>query len=215
MKKSLFVGFVTLLPVLVTYIVLAFAIHFVTQPFQYSVRLLLENTGLFLEGIGVFTQYKVIAFLSNMLIIIFLVCLIFLVGFVAARGFHSLGLYIEKVIHKIPVISNIYGPIKELITMLFHPPSDAARQAVLVRYPSNDQQTVGIVTCEFRAKLYEDQIEPEEYVSVYVPSVPSVTNGFLCIYLKNEVTMFDMPADEALKYVMSFAKASKANSTQS
>ncbi|MCE5294272.1 MAG: DUF502 domain-containing protein [Chlamydiales bacterium] len=208
MRKSLFVGFVTLLPVLVTYIVLAFAIHLVTLPFQYSVRLVLENAGLFREGIGVFTQDQVIAFLSNVLIIVFLVCLIFMVGFVAARGFHSLGLYIEKVIHKIPVIGNVYGPTKELITMLFHPQSEAPRQAVLVPYPSKDQQTVGIVTCEFRAKLYDHQIEPEEYVSVFVPSVPNATGGYLCTYLKNEVTIFDMPADEALKYVMSFANKS-------
>ncbi len=211
MRKSLFIGLVTLLPVLLTYIILVFGINLITAPFEHGVRLILVNTPIFDNGFGIFTREQTIYYLSKILIIAFLAFFIFIVGFFAARVlYHPLGEYIEKVLLKIPVIKNIYGPLKDLVTVFFQPPIEVLRQSALVPYPSVEQYTVGIITGEFTAKLTTS--ETISYFTVFVPSSPNSTNGFLLVFKKDDVCVLDLPADEALKYVMSFG-ATKTSQT--
>ncbi len=208
MRKSFIIGLITLLPVIVTYIIIAFLLGLITAPFEYVVRLSLIKTGVFSDGLGVFTHEQIIKFFSTIFIVAFLICFIFLVGFFAARVvFHPLGHFIDGLMQKIPVVRSIYNPSKQLVNAFFKPQEEVERQAVLVPYPSKEQRTVAIVTGEFEADFGSDQ--KQQYVSVLVPSTPNATGGFLCSFPKRVVEPFNMPADEALKYIMRFASAKK------
>jgi len=207
MRKSFFAGLVTLLPVIVTFIVLSFGLSIITGPFEYFVSLILQRTHFFDHGIGIFTTEQVIYILSKFLIVIDLALFICLIGFCATRLIlHSWGNWLDDIMRRIPVIRNIYGPSKELVHTFFNPPAETPRKAVLVPYPSVNQLTVGIVTAEFTAKLHGDDKIAQEYISVLIPSTPNATGGYLCTYLRQDVRPFDLPADEALKYIMSFAR---------
>ncbi len=209
MKKSFFLGLVTLLPVIVTYVVMAFGISLVTKPFEVAVNSFINSTHLFDNGLGVITRDQVTYLVSKALIVAALVVFVFLVGFLAARVLlESCGDYVDRVLRKIPIIRNIYSPSKELVDVFFKPhEKQTSRDAVLVPYPTADQLTVGIITAEFEAKLSDHETEAKQYVSVFIPSTPNATNGYLCTFLKSDVSTFDVPADEALKYVMSFGSA--------
>jgi len=207
MKKSFFAGLITLLPILITYIILALAIRLITGPYEYVGGVLLKKVPFLDQGFWIFTHEEIIQILSKLLIILLLIGLIFLIGFFASKiSFHPIGHYIDKVLMKTPVVRSIYGPSKELVNVFFTPQeAQANRQAVLVPYPSAAELTVGIVTAEFTAKLKNKK---KDYVSVFVPSTPNATGGYLCTFEKSHVTPLYLPADVALKSVMSF-KVSK------
>ncbi len=202
MKKSFFAGLITLLPILITYIVLSFGIRLVTGPFEYIVAFLLKKLNLLSDGLGIFSHEQIIFFLSKVLIITFLLGLIFLAGFFAARiAFHPIGYYIDQLLMKTPIVRKIYGPSKELVNLFFNPQDTSSREVVVVPYPSADDRTVGIVTGEFTATLHGDE---KRYVSVFIPSTPNATGGYLCTFEKQHTTLLDLPADVALKSILSF-----------
>jgi uncharacterized membrane protein len=205
MKKFFFAGLITLLPVIVTYIIILFGIHIISTPFERMVHVLLVHLGLFQDGLGVFTQDQVIHFISVVSVVIFLACFTFLVGFFTRKVlFRSIGDSIENIISKIPIINRLYHPLKELVEIFFQPQSMSSRQAVLVPYPTPQQLSVALVTGEFMFSPTPTD-PPEPYISVFVLSTPNATNGYLCAFRKEEVEPFELPADEALKYVMQFA----------
>lgn len=206
MRKCFFAGVVTLLPVIITFIILIFCLNIITGPFEYFVNLILRSTHLFDHGLWIFNADQTIYYIAKLLIIIDLALFICLIGFLATKVvLSSWGKWIEDLMSKIPVIRHIYGPSKELVHTYFNPPAEVPRKAVLVPYPSENQLTVGIVTAEFTAKLYGSEKMTQEYVSVLIPSTPNATGGYLCSFLRSDVKPFDLPAEEALKYIMSFA----------
>lgn len=202
MRKSFVFGLITLLPLILTYVVITFGIGLITSPFERLVHFTLDRFHLFDDGVGIFTHRQVLSFLSKTLIICALISFIFLIGFLASRiFFHSLGYYVDQILRKIPFVRKIYGPSKELVDALFRHETDTPRKAVLVPYPSLQEKAVGIVTAEFTATLHET---PEPFCSVFIPATPNATSGYLCTFRKTDVTLLDLTADEALKYVMSF-----------
>lgn len=204
MRKCFFLGLVTFLPLIVTYIVVVFCVRLITAPFEYATAYVLHKTHLFDDGVGFLSAEAAISLISKTLILFFILAFIFIVGFIAARlMFHSWACHLDELLKKIPIFSTIYRPLKELIYNFFNPPVNTVRQSVLIRYPSSDQITVGIATGEFTAALRDNQESHVEYVSVFIPSTPNATNGYLCSFEKSSVQQLDMPADEALKYVLS------------
>ncbi len=203
MRKCFLVGLITLLPVILTYVILAFGIGIVTSPFERLVNFTLDKFPLFEDGFGIFTHRQVVGFLSKILILCLLVLFITLIGFLAARVFfHTWGYYFDRLMRKIPIVRRIYGPSKELVDALFRHEQDAPRKAVMVPYPTYKNKAVGILTGEFNLKLKDKN---EAFCSVFVPATPNATSGFLCSFRKEDVIPLDLTADEALKYVMSFA----------
>lgn len=199
MKRCFIVGLMTLLPVLVTYIVIVFLIGLITRPFDYVVTLCLEKSHLFDNGVSFLSEAAAIAIVSKLLILLTICLLIYSVGFIAHRFVSQSWVhYFDELMRKIPFVRSIYGPSKELIHTFLNPPAEVPRHAALVPYPSAYERTLGIVTGEYR-------LVEQEYVSVFIPSTPNATNGYLCNFLKSDITLVDVPADEALKYVLSFA----------
>lgn len=204
MRKCLFAGLITFLPLIVTYIVVAFCIGIITAPFEYVTAFVLKKTELLDNGLGFLSSEKAISIVSKVLILTMIVFFIYFVGFIAARVMlHSWVSRLDELLKKIPIFSTFYRPLKELVHSFFNPPLETVRQSVLIRFPSSDQITVGIATGEFTAALLDNQQSHIEYVSVFIPSTPNATNGYLCSFEKSSVRQLDMPADEALKYVMS------------
>jgi uncharacterized membrane protein len=68
--------------------------------------------------------------------IILLICLILLIG-IFAKNFigRKLGEWVEKILRKIPLVSNVYAWIKELINTIFHRGKSSFQEVVLVEYP--------------------------------------------------------------------------------
>jgi len=107
----------------------------------------------------------------------------------------------EKLLHRIPVVSSLYGSVKQVSDTLFSESGNAFRKAVLVPYPHAGSRTIAFLTGAPATEVQKHL--DDEYISVYVPTTPNPTSGFFLMMPKKDVIELDMSVDAALKYIVS------------
>lgn len=108
----------------------------------------------------------------------------------------------QKILARVPVISGIYGAIKKVFeTLMGDGGSQSFRQAVLIEYPRKGLWTIAFVT----APVYKGlkKYLPNDMITVYVPTTPNPTSGFMIYVAKKDIKELDIPVEEALKMVLS------------
>lgn len=187
-KKYLIAGLLVWAPVWVTYLV----INFLLTTFDQVIVLLPKNYqpdtlfGVHVPGLG--------------LIIILL--LIFFTGMLVSNflGDYLIKLW-EKLLARIPLVRTVYSGVKQILNTVFSSNEVAFRKVVLIEYPRQ-----GIWTIAFQTGSANKEVNSksgEELISVYVPTTPNPTSGFLLFVAANKVVELDMSVDEALKMVIS------------
>lgn len=108
----------------------------------------------------------------------------------------------QKILAKVPVISGIYGAIKKVFeTLMGDGGTQSFRQAVLIEYPRKGLWTIAFIT----APVYKGfkKYLPNDMITVYVPTTPNPTSGFMIYVAKKDIKELDIPVDEALKMILS------------
>ncbi|TAM88926.1 MAG: DUF502 domain-containing protein [Candidimonas sp.] len=108
----------------------------------------------------------------------------------------------ETLLGRIPLVRSIYNSVKQVSDTVLAPDGQAFREAVLVQYPRRGSWTIAFLTGipggEIASRLGEG-----DYISVYVPTTPNPTSGFLLMMPRGDVQVLDMTVDAALKYIVS------------
>jgi uncharacterized membrane protein len=211
MRKYFTTGLAILLPVLVTFLIIAFLINFLTKPF-------IEPTLGFLSGI--FSQYQslhflqqrgFLVFLSKIVILLLLGGVVFFVGLIAklflVDYFIQWGNYF---VHKVPFINKIYKACQDVIHSVFHT-STSFSQVVLVPFPTEKSQSIGFITG--KPIDLQEKNATTHFVSVFVPGTPNPSVGFIFILKAEKLVYRDMKVDEAMKFVLSCGVASSKRNT--
>lgn len=135
--------------------------------------------------------------------ILLLVVVFVLIGMLATnilgRWLMSFG---QRLIEKTPVISGVYSALKKLFeTLLGQGTTSAFRKAVLVEYPRKGVWTIAFIT----TPVYEgfEHLLPQDMVTIYVPTTPNPTSGFMLYVPKKEIKELDMRVDDAFKLLVS------------
>ncbi len=130
------------------------------------------------------------------------VLIVFLTGLLANNliGNYLVRLW-ERLLHRIPVVSSLYGSVKQVSDTLFSPSGNAFRKAVLVPYPHPGSRTIAFLTGVPGGDVKNHLVG--DYVSVYVPTTPNPTSGFFLMMERSLVIELDMSVDAALKYIVS------------
>jgi uncharacterized membrane protein len=119
----------------------------------------------------------------------------------------------ERVLARIPFVRSIYSGVKQVSDTLLAPDGQAFRRAVLVQYPRLGCWTVAFVTGKPSGEVA--RLLPEDNVSIYVPTTPNPTSGFLIVLRRDELIELDMSVDEALKYVVSMGVIAPSSAAKS
>ncbi|QRN03867.1 DUF502 domain-containing protein [Legionella sp. MW5194] len=187
-RSYLFAGLVVWLPILVTFVVLRFMVDLLDStiallPSAYQPERLL---GVDIPGFGV----------------IFSLVLLILTGLVATNilGQRLFG-WGEALLARIPLVRSIYNASKQVIQAIFATNSQAFRKVLLIEYPRKDSWSLAFMTGNPGPQLFANTTE--EMVSVFVPTTPNPTSGFLMMVPKKDVIEVGMTIDEALKYIIS------------
>ena len=114
----------------------------------------------------------------------------------------------ERMWEKIPFVSGIYSTFKQLFETIFSKKSNAFRQVVLVEFPRKDAWTLAFVAADVPAEV-QNPLQRSDLVTVYVPTTPNPTSGYLMIYKKEDVIPVDMSVEDGLKYIISLGIVSK------
>jgi len=109
--------------------------------------------------------------------------------------------WIESALGHIPFVRTIYGSFKKLAETIFSGNAVAFRRAALIRYPHQNSWSIAFQTADTPRRM-QDQVG-QELVTVFVPTTPNPTSGFLLLVPKQDVIWLDMPVEEALRLVIS------------
>ncbi len=110
----------------------------------------------------------------------------------------------DALVTRIPVVRSIYSSVKQVSDTVFSESGNAFRTAVMVQWPQQGMWTIGFVTGAPSGELASHlQQMQDEFVSVYVPTTPNPTGGYLVMVRKSDCIELNMSVDAALKYIVS------------
>ncbi|MFH0883892.1 MAG: DUF502 domain-containing protein [bacterium] len=108
---------------------------------------------------------------------------------------------INRWIKHIPLINKVYSAFLQLSEALLGGQREVFKYAVLIEYPKDDVYSIGFVTQDTRGPA-QNAIS-EDVISVFIPTTPNPTSGYLLFVPKRDVTYVDLSVEEALKLVIS------------
>lgn len=182
-------GLLIWMPIWVTILVIKFLVDlldniFLLIPRRYQPDVLF---GFHIPGLGV--------------IIILLV--IFLTGAVV-RNFmgRRLVLIWDGFIARIPLVRSVYMGVKQVMETLFNPGGNSFRKVLLVEYPRIGMWTLAFQTGDATPEVHK-ALQETNMVSLFVPTTPNPTSGFLIMMPRDKIIELEMSVDQALKFVIS------------
>jgi|TARA_B100002003_G_C14029005_1_gene496056 uncharacterized membrane protein len=105
----------------------------------------------------------------------------------------------ESLLTKVPVFRQIYTGAKQVVEGLSGVGVNKAafREVVFVEFPREGMQTIAFITSEITEK------SGKKLFTIYVPTAPLPTSGYLEIVTEDKLIRTDIPVDEAMKMVIS------------
>ncbi|CAM2780006.1 DUF502 domain-containing protein [Legionella anisa] len=188
LRSYLLAGLVVWLPILITIGVLRFIIDLLDNtvaliPKAYQPEQLI---GHYIPGIGVILS-----------LIILLITGVIATNYLGQR----LVGWGESVLSRIPLVRSIYKTVKQVINAVLSTNSEAFRKVVLIEYPRKGLWTIAFQTGTTNTAI--NNKTKEEMISVFIPTTPNPTSGFLMMLPRSDVIELDMSIDEALKFIIS------------
>ncbi|MFN3952973.1 MAG: DUF502 domain-containing protein [Pararhodobacter sp.] len=131
-----------------------------------------------------------------------------LVGWLA-KGYigRSLIEWGEEVVARMPVVRSVYNGLKQIAETVFAQSSSSFNRACMVQYPRPGLWAIAFVSTDTRGEIATRLVEavPQagKHISVFLPTTPNPTSGFLLFVPEADVIMLDMSVEEAAKLVIS------------
>ena len=180
LKKYFITGLLVLLPIWATYYVLSALLGIIDGMLGDLPHYLL---GLKFPGLGIIT----------------LVLLIVAIGMLSANYLGTrLVRYSDHLMQKVPLVRGVYTTVKQIMETFsvkhnFH-------GVALVEYPRKGCYSVGFMTGEVKGEFIG---LTGKFKTVFVPTTPNPTAGFLLILPEAEITELDMTVEQGMKFIVS------------
>lgn len=136
---------------------------------------------------------------------------VFLILFLAALYFlgriftHGLGRWLltqfDAFINRLPVVSNVYGSVKQVTDFVFSDREIEFNRVVAIEYPRKGIWSIGFVTGQSMLDISAAANEP--MLSVLMPTSPMPMTGFTVTVRKSEALDLNITIDQAIQFVVS------------
>lgn len=193
LRNTMITGFLILIPLFVTYILIAFLFN------------LLNDAGApILIGVLSFFDLEDLRWLRPLVPFINLLLALLLIFCMGLFGTNIIGRRIltalNQVVMSLPLVSSIYGAVKQMVETL-HGPNRSFQRVVLLEYPKQGVWMMGFVAT--RRPDPFDLSSSGTLLSVFVPTTPNPTSGFLVQVPEADVIDTDYNVEEAFKFIVS------------
>lgn len=192
--RYLLIGFFTVAPLWVTWLVFDFLLGILASASTPLVRAAAHLIRPLSETLANWLHDSV---LQQLIAVLLTLGALYAIGLFASLvlGKKSLAAF-EAILARLPLVQTIYGGTKRFLATLRQPPVSGQR-VVLISFPSPEMKAVGFVT-----KLMRDETSGRELAAVYVPTSPNPTSGYIEIVPLDEVVQTDWTMEEAMSFVM-------------
>lgn len=188
LRKYLIAGLLVWLPLAATVVVIKLLIELLNKTILLFPPELQPETlfGISIPGFG----------------IIIGVLILILTGVFAANlfGRKLVGLW-EAILGHIPLVRTIYSTVKQVLETLFSSNSESFRRVVLIEYPRKEIWSLGFQTNE--ALTAAREASGKDLVSVFVPTTPNPTSGFIVMLPAEDITQLDISVEDGFKFIIS------------
>lgn len=107
----------------------------------------------------------------------------------------------EAVVHRIPLVRSIYSAVKQLLETFLSTDSKSFRRVLLIEYPRKGLWTLAFQSGEAKGEL--QQKTERRVLTLFVPTAPNPTSGFVLLVPAEEVVELDMSVEEGLRMIIS------------
>ncbi|MGD9402030.1 MAG: DUF502 domain-containing protein [bacterium] len=182
LRRVVFSGLAILLPTVITLWVLYKLFVFLDNLLR---SLIATHTSLDVPGIGVAA----------------IIVIVLLAGLFASNviGRKLIDWY-NRLLGRIPVLSSIYRTLKQVSEAVLKDQSTGFRKVGLVEFPRRGAYCVGFITSEnFGMGLADSK---EDNVTVFVPTSPNPTSGFMMVVPASDVKVLDMSVEDGIRMII-------------
>lgn len=107
----------------------------------------------------------------------------------------------EGVVTQMPVVRSIYGGMKQIAETVLASGSTSFEHACLIEYPRRNIWAIAFISTKAKGEIAAKG--DDEMVSVFLPTTPNPTSGFLLFVPKRDIQVLDMSVEDAAKLVIS------------
>ncbi|MBD3390800.1 MAG: DUF502 domain-containing protein [Chitinivibrionales bacterium] len=107
----------------------------------------------------------------------------------------------NAVIASIPLLNKVYLAIQQILDAVVTGNKQLFDRAVLIEYPKKNSFCIAFVTSEAKGEI--PRRTGLDMVSVFVPTTPNPTSGFLLFIPRSDIIELDMNVETAVKTVVS------------
>ena len=169
----------------------------------FIIRLLLDLLGQTYKIIPEFLRPEsILGFSIPGFEILLALVIIFATGLIAANFIgKSLVGWWESFLDKIPLVRNIYSPLKKFSELILSDQTHSFSKVLLIEYPRK-----GLYSLCFQTSKNLGEIEKKsgrDVVCVFVPTTPNPTSGLILMVPQEDVIELDMSVEDGLKMIIS------------
>ncbi|TCO69728.1 DUF502 domain-containing protein [Rhodovulum euryhalinum] len=136
--------------------------------------------------------------------VIFFLLFTLVVGWLAkgliGRSFIAWG---ERLVGRMPVVRSIYNGLKQIAETVFAQSGTSFDRACLVEYPRKGVWAIAFVSTRTKGEVNRRIPRDEQMLSVFLPTTPNPTSGFLLFVPQSDVIELEMTVEEAAKLIIS------------
>jgi uncharacterized membrane protein len=115
-------------------------------------------------------------------------------------GRYFVALY-ERILSRIPLVRSVYSAVKHFAEMVFSDSGTSFKKVLLIEYPRHGLYSLAFQTSENAQEVQHRT--GEEIVTVFLPTTPNPTSGFMIFVPRKDVVELEMAVDDALKMIIS------------
>ena len=179
LRNKFILGILVIMPISVTILILAWIFNSIDNILQPSIRAIWGRS---FPGVGFGIA----------------VLLIYLAGIIASSVLgKKLIAFGERLLGRVPLVRQLYRGIKQVVESFTAPRETGFMQVVFIEFPRKGVQSIAFVTNRLDTK------SGERLFTVFVPTSPNPTSGFLQIVREDEIVPTNITVEDALRVIVS------------
>ncbi|RLL70959.1 DUF502 domain-containing protein [Paenirhodobacter hankyongi] len=120
----------------------------------------------------------------------------------------------ESLVDRMPVVRSVYNGLKQIAETVFAQGETKFDRACLVDYPLTGSKALAFVSARAKGEIARSGPANDPLISVFMPTTPNPTTGFLMFVPESQVTYLDMSVEDAAKLIISAGLVYPAEKSQ-
>lgn len=109
----------------------------------------------------------------------------------------------ERIVDRMPVVRSVYNGLKQIAETVFAQTDTSFDQSCLIEYPRKGIWSIGFISTQAKGEIRARVPDHESVTSVFLPTTPNPTSGYLLFVPTKDVIVLDMTVEDAAKLVIS------------